>query len=138
MRSQKPILLVEDDHVDVMTVERAFKELGVTNQLYIVGNGERGLEFLRDERNKKPCLIILDLKMPKMNGLEFLTIIKQDELLRELPVIVLTVSKEEQDKVESFKLNVAGYLIKPVDYQQFVDVIRQIIEIFNGLEANLI
>jgi CheY-like chemotaxis protein len=126
MRGKKPILLVEDDAVDVMTVKRALKEIHITNRLEAVGNGEEALEYLRDEKNEKPCIILLDLNMPRMNGIEFLKIAKQDELLKMIPVVILTTSKEDRDKVESFKLSIAGYMIKPVDYQQFVEVIKTI------------
>ncbi len=126
MKSQKPILLVEDDRVDAMTVKRALRDINVTNQLDVACNGEEALAFLRDEKNEKPCIILLDLNMPKMNGIEFLKGAKQDDVLKAIPVIVLTTSKEEQDRIESFKLGVAGYMIKPVDYQQFVEVIRAI------------
>ena len=124
MRSSKPILLVEDDRVDTMTVRRTFKDLKVTNQLICTTNGEEALEYLRDESNKKPCVILLDLNMPKMNGIEFLKIAKGEEGLKKIPVIVLTTSKEEQDVTESFNLSVAGYIVKPVDYKRFVEAIR--------------
>ena len=126
MRSQDPILLVEDDRVDAMTVMRALAEINVSNQLEIVSNGEQALEFLRDEKNGNPALILLDLNMPRMNGIEFLRIAKQDNQLRKIPVIVLTTSKEERDRAECFKMSVAGYMVKPIDYQQFVEMIRAI------------
>ena len=126
MRNNKPILLVEDDRVDALTVKRALKELKVTNRLDVVGNGEEALAFLRDEKNEKPGIILLDLNMPRMNGIEFLKIAKQDAGLKRIPVVVLTTSKEEEDKVDSFNLGVAGYMIKPVDYLQFVEVVRTI------------
>lgn len=126
MKSKKPILLVEDDRVDQITVKRALKDINVTNLLIIVSNGEEALEFLRDGRNEKPGIILLDLNMPKMNGIEFLKAAKQDNLLKRIPVVVLSTSKQDQDKIESFNLGVAGYMIKPVDYIQFVDVIRTI------------
>ncbi len=126
MRSSKPILLVEDDQVDAMTVKRALKELHVTNRVDTVENGEEALLFLKDPQNEKPGIILLDLNMPRMNGIEFLTVAKQDERLRSIPVVVLTTSKAEQDKVDSFNLGVAGYMIKPVDYRQFVDVVKTI------------
>jgi CheY-like chemotaxis protein len=122
----RPILLVEDDVVDVRTVQRAFKELRVTNRLDTAGNGEEALTFLRDPRHERPSLILLDLNMPKMNGVEFLRIVKQDDTLKTIPVVVLTTSREEQDIVDSFRLSVAGYMIKPVDYRQFVEVVRTI------------
>lgn len=126
MRGKRPILLVEDDKVDAMTVKRALKEIHVNNKVETAGNGEEALEYLKDSNKEDPCIILLDLNMPRMNGIEFLKAAKQDELLKMIPVVVLTTSKEDQDKVESFKLSVAGYMIKPVDYQQFVDVIRTI------------
>jgi len=126
MRSTKPILLVEDDRVDAMTVRRAMKDIKVVNRLDIAGDGEDALAFLRDPENEEPCIILLDLNMPRMNGIEFLTLIKQDEALKRIPVVVLTSSSEEQDKVDSFDLGVAGYMIKPVDYHQFVEVMRAI------------
>ena len=124
MRNSKPILLVEDDRVDAMTVRRALKDLKVTNQLICTTNGEGALEYLRSESNKKPCVILLDLNMPKMNGIDFLKIAKGEEELKKIPVIVLTTSKEEQDVAESFNLSVAGYIVKPVDYKRFVEAIR--------------
>ncbi len=126
IRDMKTILLVEDDRVDVMTVKRALKELNVPNPLKVAGNGEEALEYLEDQSNPKPGIILLDLNMPKMNGIEFLKVVKQDEALRRIPVVVLTTSKEEQDRVASFDLSVAGYIIKPVDYVQFVEVMRAI------------
>ena len=124
--TKRPILLVEDDLVDVRTVQRAFKELRVTNRLDTAGNGEEALAFLRDLRHERPSLILLDLNMPRMNGVEFLRIVKQDDTLKTIPVVVLTTSREEQDVVDSFRLSVAGYMIKPVDYRQFVEVVRTI------------
>jgi CheY-like chemotaxis protein len=126
MRGRRPILLVEDDRVDAMTVQRALRDLGITNRLDIVGNGEAALEHLRNEENQRPCIILLDLNMPRMNGIEFLGALRHEESLRTIPAIVLTTSREEQDKVDSFNLGVAGYMIKPVDYLQFVEVVRAI------------
>lgn len=126
MRSSKPILLLEDDQVDAMTVKRALKEIHVANRLDIVENGEEALSFLRNPENEQPGIILLDLNMPRMNGIEFLTVAKQDERLKRIPVVVLTTSKAEQDKVDSFDLGVAGYMIKPVDYQKFIEVVKTI------------
>lgn len=124
--SNKPILLVEDDQVDVMTVTRALKELHVTNPLVQKENGEEALAYLRNPANTTPCIILLDLNMPVMNGIEFLRVVKHDEVLRKTPVVVLTTSEEQQDKVNSFNFGVAGYMAKPVDYRQFVEVMRSI------------
>jgi CheY-like chemotaxis protein len=126
MRTNKPILLVEDDRVDVMTIQRALKQIKVTNQLDIAVDGEEALAILRDLGREKPCIILLDLNMPRMNGIEFLRAAKEDEALKPIPVVVLTTSKDEQDKVDSFNLGVAGYMVKPVDYAQFVEVVKTI------------
>ena len=126
MKNKRPILLAEDDRVDVLTIQRALKEIKVTNRLDVVVNGEEALRFLRDPAHERPCLILLDLNMPKMNGIEFLKEFKKDEHLKMIPVVVLTTSREERDKVESFNNGVAGYMIKPVDYKQFVEVLRAI------------
>jgi CheY-like chemotaxis protein len=126
MRDSRPVLLVEDDTIDAMTVRRAFRDLKVTNPLVHTVNGEEALAYLRDAAKDKPCLILLDLNMPKMNGIEFLTVAKADPVLKKIPVVVLTTSSEERDVVESFRLSVAGYIIKPVDYRNFVEAIRTI------------
>ncbi len=126
MRKSKHILLVEDDQVDVMTVKRALKEINVTNQLDVVSNGEEALRFLNNSENDMPGIILLDLNMPKMNGIEFLQIAKKDDKLKSIPVVVLTTSKDDQDKVDSFSFGIAGYMIKPVDYRKFVEVVKTI------------
>lgn len=126
MRGRKPILLVEDDRVDAMTVKRALGDLKITNPLDITTNGEEALAFLRDPEKEMPCIILLDLNMPKMNGIEFLQIVKNDENLKRIPVVVLTTSREEEDKIASFNLSVAGYIMKPADYMQFVETVRAI------------
>lgn len=124
--ADKPILLVEDDQVDVMTVKRALKEIHVTNKVVNPENGEEALHYLHDSASVKPCIILLDLNMPIMNGIEFLQVLKRDPQLKRIPVVVLTTSEEEQDKISSFDLGVAGYMAKPVDYRQFVEVMRAI------------
>ena len=126
MRSSNPILLVEDDDVDVMTVKRALKDLNIKNRLVNTANGEDALEYLKNNGNKKPCIILLDLNMPKMNGIEFLQIVKADDTLKEIPVIVLTTSSQQQDIAESFKLSVAGYIVKSVDYAEYTEAINTI------------
>jgi len=126
MQSTKPILLVEDDNVDAMTVKRALHDLNVTNQLVHRLNGLDALEYLKDKSNGKPCIIILDLNMPKMSGIEFLKETKADEQLKKIPVVVLTTSKNENEKIESFSLSVAGYMSKSVDYKEFLETIKAI------------
>jgi len=122
----QPILVVEDDDVDVMTIQRAFKEIRVMNPVVRQENGEMAIDYLRDPSNAMPCIILLDLNTPVMSGIEFLEIIKADENLRRIPVIVLTTSREQEDKINSFNFSVAGYMAKPVDYRRFVDVMRSI------------
>ena len=124
MRNSKPVLLVEDDSVDAMTVKRALKDIHVTNPLVRVANGEEALVYLRDETKAKPCVILLDINMPKMNGIEFLKIAKADDRLRIIPAIVLTTSKDDQDRFKTFQLSISGFIVKPVDYVKFVEAMK--------------
>ena len=117
------ILLVEDDELDVMNVQRAFKKNNIVNPMYIAGNGVEALEMLRKgalPRDRR--LILLDLNMPKMGGIEFLRTIRADTELKAIPVVVLTTSDEERDRVEAYNLNVAGYILKPVTLLAFVEL----------------
>jgi CheY-like chemotaxis protein len=122
MTPEQHILLVEDDDIDAMTVRRTLRELGAPNPLDRAIDGERALDFLRDPTQARPGLILLDLNMPRMNGIEFVAEIKRDPLLRLIPVVVLTTSSEEGDRVAAFSNSVAGYMVKPVDYPQFVQI----------------
>jgi CheY-like chemotaxis protein len=126
MRSTNPILLVEDDQVDTLIVQRSLKKINIMNPLDIARDGEEALMLLRDPKREKPVIILLDLSMPRMSGLELLRVIKQDESLKRIPVVVLTSSNEDKDKLDSFNLGAAGYIIKPIDFDQFVDVMRTI------------
>ena len=126
MKSRKCILLVEDDFVDAMTVKKVFGKLDISNPLHICGNGEEGITWLYENRFNLPGLILLDLNMPKMNGLEFLKEIKSDPDFKMIPVIVLTTSAEERDRVESFNHSVAGYMLKPYKYGEFVEMVQYI------------
>nr|WP_028954004.1 response regulator [Synechocystis sp. PCC 7509] len=122
------ILLVEDDEVDVMNVQRAFKKNNITNPLFLASNGLEALSILRGSNNQTPIpqvrrIILLDLNMPKMNGIEFLRELRADVQLQSIPVIVLTTSNEDRDKVEAYKLNVAGYILKPVTFSNFVETV---------------
>jgi CheY-like chemotaxis protein len=123
--SARPILLVEDDQVDVLTTRRALREIHVTNPLVVCENGEEGLAWLRAAA-EPPCLVLLDLNMPVMNGIEFHERIKRDARLRRIPTVVLTTSDEQEDKARSFDLGIAGYMAKSVDYRRFVEVMRSI------------
>lgn len=116
------ILLVEDDAVDVMNVRRAFAKNKLTNPIHVAQNGIEALEMLRKGSLPARRLVLLDLNMPKMNGIEFLRALRADPDLHATSVVVLTTSNEERDKVEAFELNVAGYLLKPVTFPSFVDL----------------
>ncbi|MFQ3617856.1 MAG: response regulator [Cyanobacteriota bacterium] len=121
------ILLVEDDEVDVMNVRRAFKKNNITNPLYVATNGIEALSMLRNEGGNPAIvpptrrLILLDLNMPKMSGIEFLHELRTDPELRKTPVIVLTTSNQDKDRVEAYNLNVAGYILKPVTFTNFAE-----------------
>lgn len=125
MTTGKPlhILLVEDDQIDQMNIKRAFERNKIMNPLYMAENGLEALEMLRDGRVPGDRrLILLDLNMPKMNGIEFLKSLREDPDLAHTPVVVLTTSNDEQDKVQAYDLNVAGYLLKPVTFTNFVEL----------------
>jgi CheY-like chemotaxis protein len=122
------VLLVEDDEVDVMNVQRAFKRNQIQNPLYVAGNGLEALSMLRGNDAAPPAvpwhrrLVLLDINMPKMNGLEFLQTLRQDEALKSTPVVVLTTSDADRDRLEAYRLNVAGYILKPVTFATFANV----------------
>jgi CheY-like chemotaxis protein len=117
------ILLVEDDQVDVMNVRRAFDRNRIANPLFVASDGVEALDMLRDGRVPGGRrIVLLDLNMPRMNGIEFLRELRHDPALRLIPVVVLTTSNDERDKVEAYNLNVAGYLLKPVTFLNFVEL----------------
>ena len=117
------ILLVDDDEVDVMTVKRAFSKANIANRLYVATDGIEALAMLRSEGVPAARrLMLLDLNMPRMSGIEVLREIRADPALRALTVIVLTTSNEDRDRVEAYRLNVAGYLLKPVTFHAFAEV----------------
>ncbi|MCC5634451.1 response regulator [Nostoc sp. CHAB 5844] len=121
------ILLVEDDEVDVMNVKRAFKKVNITNPLYLASNGLEALAMLRSNHGKysnlptERRLVLLDLNMPKMNGIEFLQELRSDPELCTTPVVVMTTSNHDQDKVQAYNFNVAGYILKPLTFNNFVE-----------------
>ena len=117
------ILLVEDDEVDVMNVRRAFERNKILNPLFVAGDGLIALEMLREGTVPGARrLVLLDVNMPRMNGIEFLRELRADPALASTPVVVLTTSDEERDRTEAYDLNVAGYLLKPVTFASFVDL----------------
>jgi CheY-like chemotaxis protein len=115
------ILLVEDDEVDVMNVKRAFDKQHIANPIYTASNGLEALDMLRNEMPPGRRMVLLDLNMPKMNGIEFLRVLRSDPELRSTTVVVLTTSNDDRDKVDAYELNVAGYVLKPVTFANFCD-----------------
>jgi CheY-like chemotaxis protein len=117
------ILLVEDDEVDVMNVRRAFQKNHIANPLFVATNGVEALEVLRGGKvPRERRMVLLDLNMPQMNGIEFLRELRRDPELRPTPVVVLTTSNDDRDRIEAYDLNVAGYLLKPVTFSNFCEV----------------
>jgi len=124
MRSTKPLLLVEDNADDAMIVRRALEELGAAAALIHVPDAEKALDYLRSTANPKPALILLDLILPGMTGVEFLKTIKTDASLAEIPIVVLSTSDERRDVLDSFDLSVAGYIVKPADEASLMETIK--------------
>jgi CheY-like chemotaxis protein len=128
------VLLVEDDPGDVLITREAFAENKVSNQLSVVDDGVNALRFLRREDEysdaPRPDLILLDLNLPRMAGLEVLENIKSDNDLARIPVVVLTTSDAEEDVLRSYDLHANAYVTKPVDFERFLSVVRQIDEFF--------
>ena len=123
MQRPRNILLVEDDRVDCMTIRRALEDVKIDNRLDMVSNGEEALAYLLSAENDLPGLILLDLNMPRMNGIEFLKTVKAHAGLKQIPVVVLTTSRAEQDINASFDLGAAGYMVKPLDYNEFIEAV---------------
>ena len=129
------ILLVEDDEVDVMNIRRAFKKNKIDNPLHLAENGLEALEQLRGGAIvPKPKVILLDINMPKMNGIEFLREIRKDPELKSLSVFVMTTSNEDSDKIEAYDLNVAGYILKPLSFENFVDAVKKLSNFWSIIE----
>ncbi|MDA0674637.1 MAG: response regulator [Cyanobacteria bacterium] len=132
------ILLVEDDDVDVMNVKRAFKRSNIRNPLYVAKNGLEGLAMLRGEGTGpvvgQRCMVLLDLNMPRMNGIEFLEALRQDPDLHAMPVVVLTTSSAEADRIDAYRYNVAGYIVKPVQFDSFAHTMVTLTDYWNLCE----
>mgnify|MGYP001034738223 CR=1 FL=1 len=132
MKDLKRILLVEDDENDIKLTLTALEENNLANRVDIARDGEEALDYLlrrgkfKTRPNEKPVVVFLDLKMPKVDGLEVLRQIKSDKKLKLIPVVVLTSSKQEKDIVESYELGVNAYVVKPVDFSQFIDGIKKL------------
>ncbi len=132
----KPIdvLLVEDDPGDVLMTREAFADHKLKNVLHVVDNGADAMAFLRQQGPyadaPRPDLVLLDLNLPRMDGREVLQALKEDPELRRIPVVVLTTSESEEDVLRSYSLHANAYVTKPVDFDRFIDVVRQIDEFF--------
>ncbi|GAA3838369.1 response regulator [Sphaerisporangium flaviroseum] len=128
------VLLVEDDPGDVLLTKEAFEHNKVQNKLHVVSDGEQAIAFLRQEGEysdvPRPDLILLDLNLPRKDGREVLEDIKADADLRSIPVVVLTTSEAEEDILKSYHLHANAYVAKPVDFDQFIRVVRQIDDFF--------
>jgi CheY-like chemotaxis protein len=128
------VLLVEDDDGDVLMTKEAFEHHKIRNHLHVVNDGEQALQFLRREGEyadaPRPGLILLDLNLPRRDGREVLAELKDDPELRLIPVVVLTTSEAEEDIVRSYSLHANAYVSKPVDFERFIEVIRQIDDFF--------
>ena len=126
------ILMVEDDPKDVELTLTALEEYNLTNEVVVTRDGEEALDYLycrgsfKMRTNDNPAVLLLDLKLPKIDGLEVLQTIKADESLKMIPVVVLTSSREERDMVQSYKLGVNAYVVKPVDFHEFVNAIKEL------------
>lgn len=132
VRSEDVLLLVEDNQIDEMLTLRAFAESGVANETKVVRDGAEAIEFLQGtgryagrDSSKLPCLVFLDLKVPKVNGLEVLKSIRHNDRTRLLPVVVLTSSVEQRDLIESYSLGANSYIRKQVDFESFLKTVKQ-------------
>src|SRR4051794_35024075 len=128
------VLLVEDDPGDVLMTREAFSDNKVANNLYVVSDGVKAMEFLSKQGEyadaPTPDLVLLDLNLPRMDGREVLAAVKSDEALRLIPVVVLTTSEAEEDVLRSYSLHANAYVTKPVDFERFIEVVRQIDDFF--------
>src|SRR5258708_28296466 len=128
------VLLVEDDPGDVLMTREAFEHYRIRNELHVVGDGEQAMHFLRRDGDyanaPRPGLILLDLNLPRRNGHEVLAELKSDPDLLSIPVVVLTTSQAEEDILRSYSLHANAYISKPVDFERFIDVVRQIDDFF--------
>jgi CheY-like chemotaxis protein len=128
------VLLVEDDPGDVLMTKEAFEHFRIRNNLHVVGDGEQALQFVRRTGDyagvPRPGLILLDLNLPRVNGLEVLAELKSDQDLLHIPVVVLTTSQADEDILRSYALHANAYISKPVDFDRFIEVIRQIDDFF--------
>ncbi len=120
------ILLIEDDMIEVMKLNRVMSSLQLNHKVIEANNGEEALKLLNDKENL-PDIILLDLNMPKISGIEFLKILKSDERLKYIPTIILTTSNNNRDLLECYKIGIAGYVLKPLKYEDYVSKIEKLL-----------
>jgi CheY-like chemotaxis protein len=129
------IILVEDDDVDVMNVRRAFDKAQITANLHVARDGLEGLQLLRSGSvPSERRLVLLDINMPRMNGIEMLQELRGDAALRSIPVVVLTTSNDERDRTDAYRYHVAGYLLKPVTFPAFVELMTLLVQYWTKVE----
>ncbi len=126
MKNNLKVLLIEDDMIEVMKLNRVVASLNLKYNIVEANNGEEALKIL-EEKDELPDIILLDLNMPKINGMEFLSIIKKEERLRHIPAIILTTSNNQKDLLECYKLGIAGYVLKPLKYEEYVSKIEKLL-----------
>lgn len=134
MRPDRPILLVEDDEVDILSTQRAWRELNIPNPLEVARGCEEAMERMLDPKRPLPCLILLDLNMPRLAGTEFLRNYKSYDRMRWVPTVILTTSSNQRDIQESFLHQAAGYMVKPMDFSDFREVIARIYAYWSNCE----
>lgn len=130
------ILFIEDDAIEVIKFNRVLKTLGLNHQILEAENGEVAIKMLKDKMTI-PDIVILDLNMPKLNGIEFLRIIKSDDLLKYIPAVVLTTSNNHSDILECYKIGIAGYVLKPLKYEEYVDRIEKLLAYWTNNELTM-
>ncbi|MGB2232134.1 MAG: response regulator [Flavobacteriaceae bacterium] len=136
MKVELNVLLIEDDTIEVMKLNRTITKLKLNHKIVIANNGEEALKTLKVD-NFLPDIILLDLNMPKMNGIEFLSILKSDENLRYIPAIILTTSKNQKDLLECYKIGIAGYVLKPLKYEDYILKIQNLLDYWSCNELIL-
>ena len=128
------ILLIEDDEIDILNIKRALKANNLSNNLQIAHNGIEGLELIQDSSIPDPKVILLDINMPKMNGIEFLRELRKLERFKQIPVFIMTTSNDDNDKYDAYNLNVAGYILKPLSFEKFVEAVKKLSDYWEIIE----
>jgi len=121
------VLMIDDDTIEIMKLNRVVSSMNLDHQITDAKNGEQALNFL-DQKDGLPDIILLDLNMPKINGIELLTILKAKESLRHIPIIIVTTSSNNKDLLQCYKLGIAGYIIKPLKYKDYVNKIKKVLD----------